>query len=101
LRAHQARKITAALAIGLFTLTACGADKPSQDALKAKLKTEDTFKALPDGQVNCMAGVLLKYAKAGDLADYVAGKKTVDAVRGPANKQQQVNTEMQACLTTK
>jgi hypothetical protein len=94
----QARKFTVALAVGLFALTACGADKPSQDALKAKLKTEDTFKALPDGQVNCIAGVLLKYAKAGDLADYVAGKKKVEDVRGPQSKEAAVQSETAACV---
>lgn len=101
MRAHQARKITAALAIGLFTLTACGADKPSHDALKNKLKSESTFSSLTDGQVSCITDVLLKYAKAGDLADYVAGKKKVEDVRGPASKEEAVNKETQACVTAK
>jgi hypothetical protein len=101
LRAHPARKITVALAVGLFALTACGADKPSQDALKTKLKTESTFSSYPDGQVNCIAGVLLKYAKASDLADYVAGKKKIDDVRGPQSKEAAVQSETAACITSK
>jgi hypothetical protein len=90
--------MTAGLAIGLFALTACGADKPSQDSLKTKLKTESDFKALTDTQVNCIAGVLLKYAKAGDLSDYVAGKKSVNDVRGPADKEDEVTAESKACV---
>jgi hypothetical protein len=97
----QARKITVALAVGLFALTACSADKPSQDALKTKLKSESEFSTLTDTQVNCIAGVLLKYAKAGDLADYVNGKKKVEDVRGPADKEDDVTKETTACVTAK
>jgi len=99
LRAQLARKATAAFAIALFALTACSTEPPSRDALKTKLKTESVFKSLSDKQVDCLAGVLLKYAKAGDLKDYVDGKKNVEAVRGPADKEKDVQNESAACVT--
>ena len=101
MRAQLARRLTACLAVALFSLTACGADPPSQAALKDKLKTESLFKTLNDKQVDCIAGVLIKYAKAGDLKDYVDGKKTVDAVRGPKDKEAALQSETQTCVTAK
>jgi hypothetical protein len=91
--------VTAGLAIALFPLTACSADPPSQEALASKLKTEAIFKSLSAQQVNCISGVLLKYAKASDLNDYVAGKKSVEDVRGPKDKQDEVEKESTACVT--
>ena len=101
MRAQLTRRLTAGLAIALFSLTACSADPPSQAALKDKLKTESLFKSLSDTQVNCVAGVLIKYAKAGDLKDYVDGKKSVDDVRGPKDKEDAVKSETTACITAK
>lgn len=92
--------MTAVFAIGLFALAACS-KAPSQDALKNKLKSESEFSSLTDAQVNCIAGVLIKYAKKGDLNDYVDGKKSVDQVRGPADKQDEVTKESQTCVTAK
>jgi hypothetical protein len=101
LRAQLARRITAGLAVALISLTACSSDPPSRDALKNKLKTEDVFKSLSDKQVDCIAGVLIKYAKASDLNDYVAGKKGVNDVRGPKDKEQAVTSETTTCVTAK
>jgi hypothetical protein len=95
----QARKMTTVIAIGLFAMTACGGKAPSQDALKSKLKSETEFSSLTDAQVNCIAGVLIKYAKKGDLNDYVDGKKKVEDVRGPADKQDEVTKETSTCVT--
>jgi hypothetical protein len=101
LRTRQARKITASLAIGLFALAACGADKPSQDSLKNKLKSESEFSSLTDSQVNCIAGALLKYAKGSDLGDYVAGKKKMEEVRGPAKNEGDLTKATEDCVTAK
>ena len=57
------------------------------------------FKSLTDKQVDCIAGVLIKYAKAGDLNDYVAGKKGVNDVRGPKSKESAVTSETKTCVT--
>ena len=83
----------------LFTLTACSPKPPSKDALVGKLKTESLFKTLNDKQVGCIADVLLKYASAKDLSAYVDGKKKVEDVRGPKDKEQAVTTEVTACAT--
>ena len=86
------------IAIGLFSLTACGSKAPSRDEVKAKLKTESDFKTYSDKQVDCLAGVFVKYAKASDLSDYVKGKKTLDAVQGPKNDAQ-ATKDLTGCLT--
>jgi hypothetical protein len=101
LRAQLARRLTAGLAVALISLTACSANPPSQAALKDKLKTEAAFKSLSDKQVDCIAGVLIKYAKAGDLKDYVDGKKAVEDVRGPKDKEKAVEDETKTCVTAK
>jgi hypothetical protein len=101
LRAQLAGRLTAGIAVALISLSACSSDPPSQAALKDKLKTEDVFKALNDKQVDCIAGVLIKYAKAGDLKDYVAGKKAMDAVRGPKDKEDALKSETETCVTAK
>lgn len=90
---------TAVAAIALFT-AACGADAPSKDELKAKLKTEQDLKGINDASLDCVAGVLLKYGKAGDLRDYVDGKKNLEAVRGPADKVDDVEKETTTCITS-
>ncbi len=100
LRARLAQKLTAGVAVALFTLTACSTEPPSREALKNKLKTEQVFKSLTDKQVDCIAGVLIKYAKAGDLKDYVDGKKDVNSVRGPKDKEDEVTNESKACVTS-
>jgi hypothetical protein len=101
LRAQLTRRVAAGIAVALISLTACSSDPPSRDALKSKLKTESLFKTLNDTQVDCIAGVLIKYAKASDLNDYVAGKKSVNDVRGPKDKEQAVTSETTACVTPK
>ena len=101
MRAQLARKVAAGLAVALFPLTACSADPPSQQALASKLKTENGFNNLSAQQLDCLSGVLLKYAKASDLKDYVDGKKTVEQVRGPKDKQDEVEKEFAACITGK
>ena len=99
MRAQVARRITAGVAVALISLTACSSDPPSRDVLKNKLKTEADFKGLTDKQTDCIAGVLIKYAKASDLNDYVAGKKKVTDVRGPKDKEAAVKSEATACTT--
>jgi hypothetical protein len=98
LRAQLARRVTAGLAIALFPLTACSADPPTKEALAGKLKAEADFKSLSAPQVSCISGVLLKYAKASDLQDYVDGKKGVNDVRGPKDKEDEVKQESAACV---
>jgi hypothetical protein len=101
LRAQLARKVTAGLALALLPLTACSAEPPSQEALANKLKAENILKTLSAQQLSCIAGVLLKYERAGDLKDYVDGKKSLEAIRGPKDKQDELEREWAACATTK
>ena len=102
MRAQLTRTLTAGVAVALISLTAaCSTDPPSQAALKDKLKTESLFKSLSDTQVDCVAGVLIKYAKAGDLKDYVAGKKAFGSVQSPKSKNEAITNETAACVTAK
>jgi hypothetical protein len=99
LRAQLARKVAAGLTVALFPLTACSVDPPSKQALANKLKSETIFQSLSAQQVNCISDVLLKYAKASDLKDYVDGKKTINDVRSPKDKKEKVEKESTACIT--
>jgi hypothetical protein len=92
--------VTAGLAIALFPLTACSADRPSQEALASKLKTESGYNSLSVQQLNCISGVLLKYAKASDLKDYVEGRKSLEDIRAPENKKDDAEKESAACATS-
>jgi hypothetical protein len=97
-RTGLARKYTAALAIGLFALAACGADKPSQEALKSKLKQDSTFSGYKDAQVDCVASALLKYANGGDLSDYVNGKKGLTDIRSPDKDNKVLTDDISNCV---
>ncbi|HSV64475.1 MAG TPA: hypothetical protein VLJ59_01025 [Mycobacteriales bacterium] len=99
MRPTPLRRFAAGAVVAAITAltAACGASAPSRDELKTKLKAESSFSGASDKVVDCVAGVLLKYGKAGDLRDYVNGKKNLDAVRGPADKVDDVTKEATAC----
>lgn len=93
-------RLAAGVGCVLFALTACSASKPDRGAVRAKLKTESSLAALSDAQLDCYTDVINKYGDAGDLKDYVDGKKKREDIRGkPASDEKAATDETMACAT--
>jgi hypothetical protein len=77
MRATVARRTFAGLGVALaltLSASACGGGV-DKDKLVSKLKSEDSFKSVPDNQLKCIAEVAIKYGDKSKLNDYIDGKK--------------------------
>jgi hypothetical protein len=82
-------------------LTACGGDDGgvSKSALVAKIKEDPELKDMPDKQLDCVAGVYIKYGDKKQLKDIIDGKMSADQdVKGLERDNKKVESEMLACL---
>jgi hypothetical protein len=92
--------VVAGFAALLLVLTACGSSggggggTVDQSQLEKKLNADPEvggqLTALPSGSrtkfIDCVAGVAIKDANHDDLNSYIAGKKSLDNVRGQSGK---------------
>jgi hypothetical protein len=55
------------------SLAACGSDAPAKDAVVKKLKADEDFAKASGAQLDCVAGVIIKYVPAADVKKFVDG----------------------------
>jgi len=82
-----------------FGVSACstGASASKSDVV-AKLKVEKDTKDLPAKQLDCLAGILIKYGNKGDVKKFADGKKKLDDVRQAKGSDKTITKEMSSCI---
>lgn len=79
-------------------LSACGASRPAQSAVQARLTTLSGFAGLNDASMRCIAGVLERYASASSLRRFVRTGNP-DDIEGKVADESTVTVQRQACVT--
>ncbi|SPL88200.1 unnamed protein product [[Actinomadura] parvosata subsp. kistnae] len=62
-----------------------------------KLTADENFKGLPGDLTDCMAEVALKFGDQDDLQSYMAGKITLEQVKGLGKDDKAAEAEAEKC----
>ncbi|PZS35048.1 MAG: hypothetical protein DLM59_03595 [Pseudonocardiales bacterium] len=83
-----------------FGVSACGltGSNASKSDVVAALKKESDTKSLPAKQLDCLAGILIKFGNKSDVKKFADGKKKLNDVRQASGSSKTIESETAKCL---
>ncbi|MEV4114772.1 hypothetical protein [Nonomuraea sp. NPDC049695] len=88
---------TAALALAVAACGSGAGSAPDKAGLVGKLAADENFKGVPGDVTDCMAEVALKLGDQDDLKSYMAGKITLEQVKGLGKDDKAAEAEAEKC----